>query len=662
MDKKTQSLVLWGLGGIPIAVGLFQAIGAIIQYPVYKWLVIGVVSKVLNSFIVFRIAGSRFADSDPLVFLLIFAITAIWIAFGATLAFTLPLSREQREFIRTGSIYGGIGYSIVFAYVFIDILFGSYPLIQRVTVAALPLFAVAPLLGAKKIAPSVDSKTLVRLEEQIKEKQRQFTNQFNAVMEPALGDLEELRRDSGTIENYRDKQRIVMEDLEEWKEEIDDLKQSDFGDQDTIQQTKQLEVSITNFEPEEQFEKIAEELRVDLRNLFDERYLDFWNELVSPYSRVYGERIVNIEEYTTIYLPPKVANAVDMDGDTDGVFIKEMSELRQNMISRSVPVNVSTSGLLKLEDHIYGENGLKNKIETRENSFTAKDTELKDQLEYIESTIQNTSSPLDDYLSDRYLEGHSSKTDVNDIRKFRQNALDSLHQCTFEPALEELDKAIEKASNLRQALKFIELTVTTAKDGGDYINIHSIAHDPTDVFTTEMLKSSEFQEKFEQATGHTVQMNGEENQLVFAGGSITTDNSKFESVSVDDPSNAPSESDLSKSTDSGGSQEPSETEVFLGAKYNLSRLKEGVKNGADHIEVGEDRTVRMQVSPIEEMYQKEGVYEDLRKFLNQSDLVSDVTIDVDDTEGYIEFKHNDNKGIHRTVKQLQSQYEENNNE
>ena len=645
---KKRAILLWGVAGIPILAGTIQSISALDIGPLEEMYVsqLPVIGGVVERFLGFEIflqIGFDFVAADAIVYILFLLIAAAWVAFGATFFDGVPLRRVQRKNVRIAAIgLSGIVYAVLFYWVFRGIFFLEVPALQRVAFGSVPLLVVGALVLSWRTAPNLRGGWGSRLEDELERKQTTFENEFENRLEPALNDLEELSFDRTDIFDLRDERGEFETKCEELADRIDAIR-ADIADGDErLSEAHQIESDVEAIAPEAHIERLEDQLRDDLRGFYDNRYAAFWEYIESPYGESYGTDIVNVSDYDTIYLPSAVAAHIE----NGGLYIRNIDAIRMKLLQQDVPVRDAVSAFAKLEEHIYGDGGLIPHIDEQETAFTEAGEELQSTLENTESVINELDGELRRALQSRFVDGEGASVSVASIRKQRQRAVESLNECLFESATDEIRSAVETADELYETVDTLNLAVSTAKNDRGYIDLPSSLGNPGAELDYDDVEA--IREAFVAATGRTFTVDRHRNRLEFEKAS-----QPVESPSADTTGAGGRNSPAGRQNDS-----PDPVEIRNDAYHHLQRLRTGVRKDSDFVDVPDDRHVTMQVDAIADMYQQDGVYEELDSFLATQDPIEDHTLRVNENgTGHIEITTVPDSDPRLCIQQLVENYE-----
>lgn len=642
MEQKLKAKLFWLFAGMPLLIGVLQSVAAITGDKIKTWPGIGPIAVWVESSELFLRAGTIFFNSEALVFILFFFMLLAWAAFGLTFSYSVSIPEEKREQIRLLSIgISGILYSIVFYYVYFDVLTLSVPIIQRLAFGAVPWVVVGSLTLSWWVSPSVPVDMPASLEQKVREKRATFTNEYSERIEPALDDLSELAIDRAKVNEVVDSKRGFVEEYQNLENRVGELKEKVANGEQVLAEARQLEEEVYQVEPEDQLETVEDQLRTNLRAYFDERFAAFWDDIESPYNKTYGQNIVNVNDYATIYLPEP---AIEYVGDNE-LFIKNINEFRNEMIRSGVPVQKTVEVMAKIEDHIFGDRGLTDHIEKKEQQFVSVDEEFETQINKIEAEITKHDDAMEALLRDRIIDGNQKSLGLRPIQEERTQAIASLHEATFDDAIKELERAKEEATKVYAIVSSISLAIATAKDGQRYSDLSSEVRENSTAM--ELLKDPEFQRVFEQSTNQTIEVNQADLRLEF------------------DPSNEsidqePLDLDEGPETDK---DEPEIDDIAVkeNVHHHLKRLRTGIEDDLGFVKVN-GQSVTMQTEKIDDVYKNEAVYENLERFLKNQSLVENVNVHVDtaSNEGHIEWTADPQWDVRRCAQEMVDRYKDTN--
>jgi len=663
--SKKRAILLWGLAGGPIVFGTLQSIGAMTETYINEWFIFSQIGALLNSVAdtpeLIHEAGWAFVESEALVFVLFFLITGAYLSFGTTLYSKSPLSSQQRERIQIASIgLSGFLYAVLFYYAFSSVFTLDVSLLQRVAFGTIPILVVLALIAAWKIGPSVADDWGPDIKDELEKKRRNFERGFDSRLEDPLNKLDDLPFDRSIILRIREERGDFQDRCDELGAEIETVQSNIEDGEVSVSEAEQVANKVATLDPEQRLDELTEELRGELRSFYTERYDEFWTNITSSYEERYGESVVNINRYTTIVLPPAATDYVDKKLD-----IKNVDVVHDELIRTSVPIGVAVDALTTLERHIYGDDGLVNHIDSREKEVEELDRRLEKTIADLRREIDQFGGELRVSLK-RIYRGGLNDTVFGEIEDNRVEALDLLHDCLFDEAIDKLESALEDISKCEEAVSSLSLAVSVAKDGRPYVDMELTDGGLGPVIGSGKLKS--LNRAFEKETGRSFKINEALDRLEFeeashvspSGSNVDNDSPNSgksgRSSTQSTTEGTPSTSISSSSTTGTQSKTIDKEEIEGDVLYHLKRLRSGISGNEDFVDVSSDGRATMQVEAIDDMYKHDEVYTELESFLTSQEIVDDHVVDVNGSKGHIELTTDPDTDPRRCTEQLVDKY------
>lgn len=662
MEAKQRAALLWGAAGIPLLFGALQSIGAITGVLLHDWPIISQIGTFLSQFTdqpeIIRQAGFEFIEAEALVFLLIFLITTAWVAFGVSLSQRSSLSTQQRERVQVGSIgLSGILYAVLFYYVFIDIFSLDFSIFSRVVFGLIPIFPIGTLIGSWWLDPSVSGEWGTDLIDDVADKRRVFETGYNDRIRPALETLDTMPVDNSSKFEVKQQKDDYLDKIETLERELQETQDQVSSGDATAPQIEQVEERAQRLNPEQELDKMESNLRDHLRDIYTDRYDQFWRTIDSDYGQSYGDSIVNIERYNSIVLPISATDYTDKK-----IHIKSIDAVYDDLLHNSVPIEVAVDGLNKVEQHIYGADGLLSYIDGREGDFTELDEKLKSKLDKIEDDIDAVDGEFREYVENLF-DSDTKGSPRDTIKNYRSEGLDLLHECLFDEAEEEIKSAHNTVDKWIEIVDFLSLAQAVAADQRPYIEIPNF-DDESELVTSE-LDSGELSSAFDTYVGCSVSVDTVEERLEFeySDQQTTTHSDKIgtnenESVGTASTTSDTDQMDSSVSISDDVDDQTEDidaVEIEENIEFHLERLRDGVKRGSEHVDVSDDK-ITLQIKPISDMYKHKEVYEEMDDLFNNKPFIDQYQIDVNGTAGHIEIKPNKDTTPRDCTEKLIEQY------
>lgn len=569
ISNQRRAVVAWLIGGLPLVVSTLQAGNALSGRTSLFWIpVIGDIAEAVSSFDVVIAAARIFYGQTTIIFALFLLIAAAWLAQGI-LMFTS--TGREKSFSRTASagtvVLSALLYGFLFLGIYASLLTADIGLAQRAGFFLIPVIATGCLSGAYyqySWKGSRRAEAVSRLndaEDRVQKEQRRLEDALNSLPLERLESIspEPVKNEVQTKNEFEEKCDELLSEIRR------SINTSDTTNIETLEnRSHTLQQRANELDASTVVNDLDKSLRDTLDSVIDERFQDVSSEVVSSYGTQYD--IGNLpQKYRTVEVPDST-EVVTLTLSSSNAIAEQL----HNVVDQEgISLQQSIELIEKVDDRLQNEviphlQSYEDDLQEIESQITEDITRANDKIEDVGGYTQNALERL--FISGTV--GEETKS-ADDIHRKLDEAIEELHACHLDQAIETAQTARTMAEEYMEAVRFIHSVLIPGIERGETTITSVPAEDTREhgFFSLEVIEN--LREPIRNDYGVNIQM----------------DNST-RTVSVDHEF----ETSETKTT---GVQEPTSSSVKDAVKYVIREIQDAAGEG----DVPDEATISLDALP-----------------------------------------------------------------